>query len=90
MTQASAEKNRVKHFPYATSPGGGFTKIFRFDARPLCESRPPSEEGILYANVDLKAKMFLDVVGHYSCPSLLSLRVNTHPSRPNSLCQEAC
>ena len=86
MKEASAEKNRVKDSSYVTLPGGGFTQIFGFDGKPLCEPLPAGEEGILYADVDLedklKAKMFLDVVGHYSRPDLLSLRVNTHPSRP--------
>ena len=87
MTEKNAAKNGVKDWDYPTLPGGGFSQIFGFDAEPLCTPPPAGEEAIISADVDLeigklKAKQFLDVVGHYSRPDLLSLRVNTHPSRP--------
>lgn len=44
------------------------------------------EEGILYAVLDLdeitKAKLDLDVVGHYSRPDVFQLNVNTEPKAP--------
>ena len=46
----------------------------------LCEALDPGEEGILYADIDLKdrvlATQMIDVVGQYSRPDLLSLNVN--------------
>lgn len=92
MTQENAERNRVNDWPGLTLPAGGFTQIFGFDAEPLCKPLPPGEEGILYADINLedklRAKQMLDVVGHYSRPDLLSLRVNTHPSRPVHYAEE--
>lgn len=62
-------------------PGGGFTVIFGPDGAPLTEPLDPGEEAIVYADIDLKdrikAKQNLDIVGHYSRPDLLSLRVTT-------------
>ncbi|ODM22539.1 hypothetical protein SI65_00127 [Aspergillus cristatus] len=86
MTGSNAERNGVEGWGYPTFPGGGFSQIFGFDGEPLCEVLGAGEEGILYADVDLrgklKAKQFLDVVGHYSRPDLLSLRADTRASRP--------
>lgn len=86
ISEQNAEKNRIVGWPYPQLPGGGFSMIFGADSEPLCEPLPAGTEGILYADIDLedkmKSKQFLDVVGHYSRPDLLSLRVNKHPSRP--------
>ncbi|KAF2210007.1 hypothetical protein CERZMDRAFT_113688 [Cercospora zeae-maydis SCOH1-5] len=87
-TQVLTEKNRVKcqltNFPYATTPGGGFSRIYGPDGKELVKPLGPGEEGLLYADIDLHdkalAKHNLDVVGHYSRPDLLSLRVTTEPS----------
>jgi nitrilase len=87
-TQILTEKNRARcqlqNFKYATTPGGGFSRIFGPDGGELVTPLPPGEEGLLYADIDLHkkalAKHNLDVVGHYSRPDLLSLRVTTEPS----------
>ena len=54
--------------------------IFGPDGKPLCESIGAGEEGILVADINLQdidyAKAFIDVVGHYARPDLLSLLVN--------------
>ena len=54
--------------------------IFGPDGKPLCEPLDAGEEGILVADVNLQdidyAKAFIDVVGHYARPDLLSLLVN--------------
>ena len=85
-TEVNSQKNRMENLSYPTLPGGGFSQIFGFAGKPLCEAPPSGEEAILYADIDLKDKLlpkiFLDVVGHYSRPDLLSLCVNTHPSAP--------
>lgn len=64
-------------------PGGGFSMIFGPDGRPLCEPLPETEEGILYAEIDLGmislAKAAADPVGHYSRPDVLRLMLNPQP-----------
>lgn len=54
--------------------------IFGPDGKPLCDAIGDGEEGILTADVILrdidKPKAFIDVVGHYARPDLLSLLVN--------------
>jgi nitrilase len=54
--------------------------IFGPDGKPLCEPIGAGEEGILTADVDLRdidyPKAFIDVVGHYARPDMLSLLVN--------------
>ncbi|OGM45016.1 hypothetical protein ABOM_005778 [Aspergillus bombycis] len=86
MSETNAERNGITGWSHPQLPGGGFSMIYGADGAPLCNPLPPGEEGILYANVDLdehlKAKQWIDVVGHYSRPELLSLRVNTHGARP--------
>ncbi|KAI9896783.1 hypothetical protein N3K66_007805 [Trichothecium roseum] len=64
-------------------PGGGHSAVYGPDGRrltkPLAEG-DPSAEGIVYADLDLKAivtnRSFFDVIGHYSRPELLSLRAD--------------
>lgn len=66
--------------PLMNRPGGGSSAVFGPDGRQLSEDIPETEEGIIYANVNLDdilgAKAFLDVVGHYSRPDLLWLGVD--------------
>lgn len=54
--------------------------IFGPDGKPLCEPVDAGWEGVLKADIDLrdidKPKAFIDVVGHYARPDLLSLLVN--------------
>ncbi|OJJ82676.1 carbon-nitrogen hydrolase family protein [Aspergillus glaucus CBS 516.65] len=86
MRAENVGRNGVEGLKDLSLPGGGFSQIFGFEGEPLCEMLGGGEEGILYADVDLrgklKAKQFLDLVGHYSRPDLLSLRADTRASRP--------
>lgn len=86
LTEKNREKCKLKDFVYAKAPDGGFSMIFGPDGGPLVEALSPGEEGILYADIDLHqkalAKQNLDLVGHYSRPDLLSLRVTTEPGTP--------
>lgn len=54
--------------------------IFGPDGKPLAKALTDGEEGILVADIDLRdidrAKAFIDTVGHYARPDLLSLLVN--------------
>ena len=62
-------------------PGGGSSAVYGPDGRQLSEDIDSTEEGIIYADLDLDAildaKSFLDVVGHYSRPDLFWLCVFT-------------
>ncbi|KAI5242543.1 hypothetical protein E4T43_04760 [Aureobasidium subglaciale] len=86
MTPGNEKKNNVEGFEYVKTPGGGFSMIFGPTGEPLVEAPNSGEEVILYANIDLHdkwmAKQNLDVVGHYARPDQLSLRVNSHASKP--------
>ncbi|KAJ3521573.1 hypothetical protein NM208_g13226 [Fusarium decemcellulare] len=86
LTPKSHEKANVQGYAYTEKAGGGFSTIFSPFGQELVEPLQPDEEGILYAEIDIKekykAKQNLDTVGHYSRPDQLSLRVNTHASTP--------
>ncbi|KAM0817547.1 putative Carbon-nitrogen hydrolase [Seiridium cardinale] len=81
LTEKNLEKNMLTGNPVTKTPGGGFSMIFGPDGKPLCEAISDGEERIITAEVNLreidKPKSFIDVVGHYARPDLLSLLVNT-------------
>jgi nitrilase len=60
--------------------GGGAARIFGPDGRSLAEPLAPTEEGIIYADIDfgaiLAAKNAADPVGHYSRPDVMRLLFN--------------
>ena len=57
--------------------GGGHARIYGPDGRSLATPLAPTEEGILYADIDyghiLAAKNAFDPVGHSSRPDVLQL-----------------
>ncbi len=63
--------------------GGGYAQIYGPDGRPLCEPLAATEEGLLYADIDLGAiaiaKSFADPVGHYARPDVAKLLLNRRP-----------
>lgn len=63
------------------TPGGGFSTVYGPDGRQLTDLIPSTEEGIVYADLDLneiyKSRAFVDLCGHYSRPDLLWLGVNS-------------
>lgn len=65
--------------------GGGSSAIFAPDGRKISEDLPETEEGIIYAdlNMDLiiQCRSFLDCVGHYSRPDLLWLGVDAREKK---------
>lgn len=59
--------------------------IFGPDGKALCEPVSAGAEAILTADIDLTdidyAKTFIDTVGHYARPDLLSLLVNPEAAK---------
>ncbi|MEL7030478.1 MAG: nitrilase-related carbon-nitrogen hydrolase, partial [Pseudomonadota bacterium] len=68
------------------NPGGGVSQIYSPDGRTLCEPLGPSEEGVLYADIDLDvityAKAVADPAGHYSRPDVTRLLLDANPKQP--------
>ncbi len=66
--------------------GGGFAQIYGPDGTPLCDPLPETEEGLLFAEIDLGnitlAKSFADPVGHYSRPDVTRLLLNKRAQKP--------
>jgi nitrilase len=64
--------------------GGGYAMIYGPDAKPLCKPLAETEEGLLYADVDLGAigvaKAAYDPTGHYSRPDVVRLLFNKKPA----------
>lgn len=64
--------------------GGGFARIYGPDGSELAEPVPETEEGILFADLDLSmiaiAKAAADPVGHYSRPDVFRLHINLEPA----------
>lgn len=78
------------------SLGGGHARIFGPDGRSLATPLAPTEEGILYADIDyraiLAAKNAADPVGHYSRPDVFTLRFErgrNHKVAPRPTATEA-
>lgn len=59
-------------------PGGGHAQIFAPDGTPLCTALPPTQEGLLYAEIDparsARAKKAFDLAGHSARADVLRLQ----------------
>ena len=71
----------MKLTPPWDTVGGGSSAVIGPDGRRLTEPLPPTEEGIVYADLDkdviVSCRHFVDACGHYSRPDLLWLGVDT-------------
>lgn len=80
LSQSGIDKMKTHGGAMMAAPGGGRSAIFGPDGRKLSSDLPETQEGIIYADLDLdlvlKAKSFVDVCGHYSRPDLLWLSVD--------------
>ncbi|KAL2823395.1 carbon-nitrogen hydrolase [Aspergillus cavernicola] len=79
VSAENRERNKLDQWDDIKSPGGGFSIIYGPTGEPLVEAPDSGKERL--------AKQNLDVVGHYTRPDQLSLRVNTHPAKPIQLCR---
>jgi len=73
--------------------GGGEAQIISPFGDYLCEPLPEDEEGIVYADIDLKniysAKAYLDPVGQYSRPDIFCLNINKNPNPHTKVTNES-
>lgn len=85
ISQEGIDKMRTTTGAIMNTPGGGSSAVFGPDGRLLSKPLPSTEEGIIYANLDMhdiyNAKAFVDVMGHYSRPDLLWLGVRSGDRR---------
>lgn len=66
--------------------GGGYTKIYAPDGQSIGNVIPDTEEGIVFADIDLSmiayAKAAADPAGHYARPDVTRLLINRKAQRP--------
>jgi predicted amidohydrolase len=79
LTQAGIERMALQQGGLMNKPGGGASAVFAPDGRKISTDIPEDQEGIIYADLDFeevsRARMLVDVCGHYSRPDLLWLGV---------------
>lgn len=80
VSEAGIERMKLAGAMMWSKPGGGASCIVAPDGRLLTEPMPPTEQGLVYADLELDAalrsKCFVDACGHYSRPDLLWLGVD--------------
>ncbi|KAL3488553.1 carbon-nitrogen hydrolase [Aspergillus germanicus] len=85
ISQAGVDKMQTATGSIMNTPGGGSSAIFAPDGHLLSSPLAATEEGIIYADLNLEAiyrsRAFVDVCGHYSRPDLLWLGVDRRERR---------
>lgn len=85
ISEENITKFGTSQAPVFNTPGGGNARIFAPDGRQLTTDLPYTEEGLVYADLDMswisKVKGLLDVCGHNSRPELLWLGRNAAEQR---------
>ena len=81
LTEKGIDRMNTGQGALMSTPGGGSSAVFGPDGRQFTKDLPWTEEGILYADLDmdfiLATKSFADACGHYSRPDLMWLGVDT-------------
>lgn len=81
VSEKGVQRLKIKPSILTFNEGGGFSAIIGPDGRILSDPLEPTEEGLVYADLDMDrailAKAYLDICGHYSRPDLLWLGCNT-------------
>jgi nitrilase len=82
ITDEGVKKQGTESGALMSSAGGGSSAIFGPDGRKMTKALDPTEEGILYADLDFdeitRIKMFAHCTGHYSRPDLLWLSTDSN------------
>ncbi|KAL3466858.1 carbon-nitrogen hydrolase [Aspergillus heterothallicus] len=77
ISESSIEEFGLGNTPLFNTPGGGNARIFAPDGRLLTTDLPPTEEGMVLAELDLdwvtRERAFLDNAGHLGKPEVLWL-----------------
>lgn len=77
LTDKAVVANGTAGSPFMSAPGGGCSAVFGPDGRRMTEPLGLTEEGIVYADLNMeditRTRMFAHCTGHYSRPDLLWL-----------------
>lgn len=80
LTEKAVLENNTAGGSLMSAPGGGSSAVFGPDGRRLTEPLGVTEEGIVYADLQMdelvRTRMFAHLTGHYSRPDLLWLGVD--------------
>ncbi|TFK64162.1 carbon-nitrogen hydrolase [Pluteus cervinus] len=85
ISDAGVTLNETAGALILSKPSGGSSIVFAPDGKPLTTELKGTEEGIVYCDLELDtiliSKGFVDSVGHYSRPDILSLNVDVRPKK---------
>ncbi|OJJ56745.1 hypothetical protein ASPSYDRAFT_1182467 [Aspergillus sydowii CBS 593.65] len=85
ISTAGVEVNEAQGARLMSTPGGGASIVYGPDGKALTEDLPETEEGMVYCDLNMDtcvvAKSFIDCIGQYSRPDILSLSVDQRPRR---------
>jgi predicted amidohydrolase len=77
ISEAAIKNFGLEKTPLFNTPGGGNARIYAPDGRLLTTDLPPTEEGMVFAELDLdwvvRERALLDNAGHLGKPEVLWL-----------------
>ncbi|KAL3442230.1 carbon-nitrogen hydrolase [Aspergillus insuetus] len=81
ISEAAIKEFGLENTPLFNTPGGGNARIYAPDGRLLTTDLPPTEEGMVFADLDLdwvvRERALLDNAGHLGKPEVLWLGRDT-------------